>query len=135
MAGGDAAEQRKCVDEVLRLGSPGAVPHPAPSSDLTLGDLSIHEHDLVSPFVHDANRDPAAFDRPDEFDPTRGGSTHLSFGAGPHKCLGASIARTETQAAMRALVGKYRTFELVSVTWGANAVMFGPTSLVAELGP
>ena len=46
-----------------------------------------------------------------------------------------SIARAETLAAVRGLVGKYRTFSLTSVVWGSNAVMFGPTSLVAELGP
>jgi len=135
MAGADRAAQRKCVEEVLRLESPVRFLIRRASSDLTLGNVAIHRNDMVSPFVHDANRDPEAFVHPDEFHAIRSGSTHLTFGAGPHKCLGAAIARAETLAALRGLVAKYRTFELVSVTWGANAVMFGPTSLVAELGP
>jgi cytochrome P450 len=135
MAGADRDAQRRCVDEVLRLGSPVRFLIRRSASDLTLGDLSIHQNDLVSPFVHDANRDGAVFDRPDEFDAGRKGPMHLSFGAGPHKCLGATIARNETLSALRTLTAKYGSFELVSVTWGSNAVMFGPTSLVAELGP
>jgi len=135
MAGGDRAAQRRCVEEVLRLESPVRFLIRRASSDFTLGKVQIHRNDMVSPFVHDANRDPAAFDDPDEFRTHRAGATHLSFGAGPHKCLGAAIARAETLAALQRLVAKYRTFDLVSVTWGANAVMFGPTSLVAELGP
>jgi cytochrome P450 len=135
MAGADRAAQRRCVDEVLRLGSPVRFLIRRAASDLTLGDQAIHQNDLVSPFVHDANRDGAVFDHPDQFDENRAGPVHLAFGAGPHKCLGAAIARTETLSAMRSLVAKYRTFELVSVTWGANAVMFGPTSLVADLAP
>ena len=135
MAGTDREAQRRCVDEVLRLGSPVRFLIRRAASDLSLGNVDIHESDLVSPFVHDANRDGAVFDRADEFDLDRDAPMHLSFGAGPHKCLGAAIARTETLSAVRSLVAKYGTFELVSVTWGANAVMFGPTSLVAELGP
>jgi cytochrome P450 len=104
------------------------------STETTVGDTAINENDLVAPFLADANRDPSVFDHPDEFDGARG-AVHLAFGAGPHACLGAAIARAETLAAVRGLVGKYRTFALTSVTWGSNAVMFGPTSLVAELGP
>jgi len=135
MAGSDRAAQRKCIEELLRLGSPVRFLIRRASAPVSLGGVSIDEYDLVSPFVGDANRDPAVFDRPDEFDAARSGPTHLSFGAGPHNCLGAAIARAETQAAIRSLVGKYRSFELISVTWSPNAVMFGPTSLVAELGP
>ncbi len=135
MTGANRDAQRRCVDEVLRLGAPVRFLIRRAASDLTLGSLDIHESDLVSPFVHDANRDEAVFDHADRFDLGRDGPMHLSFGAGPHKCLGAAIARNETSSAMRSLVAKYRTFELVSVTWGTNAVMFGPTSLVAELGP
>ena len=135
MAGADRAAQRRSVEEVLRLGCPVRFLVRRAAADITLGDAEIHAGDIVSPFIHDANRDGSAFPRPDEFDPSRVGATHLTFGAGPHLCLGAAIARAETTATIRALVARYRSFELVSVTWGTNAVMFGPANLVALLGP
>jgi cytochrome P450 len=135
MAGGDLAAQRKCVEELLRLGSPVRFLVRRASAGLTVGTTAIDESNLVAPFLGDANRDTSVFEHPDEFDGTRGGAAHLAFGSGPHACLGAAIARAETLAAVRGLVGKYRTFTLTSVTWGSNAVMFGPTSMVAELGP
>jgi cytochrome P450 len=135
MAGDDQAGQRKCVEELLRLGSPVRFLIRRASTGLTVGDTAIDEGDLVAPFVGEANRDPSVFDHADEFDGSRVGAAHLAFGSGAHACLGATIARAETLVAVRCLVGKYRTFALTSVTWGSNAVMFGPTSLVAELGP
>jgi cytochrome P450 family 142 subfamily A polypeptide 1 len=42
-----------------------------------------------------ANRDEDHFERADEFDVTRGPNAHISFGWGPHLCLGASLARLE----------------------------------------
>ena len=134
MAGSDQAAQRRCVEELLRLGSPVRFLIRRASTGSTIGDKVINESDLVAPFLGEANRDPSVFTHPEEFDGGRSGA-HLAFGAGPHACLGASIARAETLAAVRGLVGKYRTFSLTSVVWGSNAVMFGPTSLVAELGP
>ncbi len=135
MAGVDQGAQRRCVEELLRLGSPVRFLIRRASTGLSVGRTAIDENDLVAPFLGEANRDPSVFDRPDEFNSARGGAAHLAFGAGPHTCLGAAIARAETLTAVRALVGKYRSFALVSVTWGPNAVMFGPASLVAELGP
>jgi cytochrome P450 len=51
-----------------------------------------------------ANRDPSVFDRPDEFDLRRSNAhEHLSFGAGPHLCLGASLARLEARVVLEEL--------------------------------
>ncbi len=41
------------------------------------------------------NRDAAAFECPHSFDPARKRNAHLSFGGGPHRCLGAPLARME----------------------------------------
>ena len=52
-------------------------------------------------FLPAANRDPAAFDAPDEFRPGRRDATALSFAYGAHFCLGASLARAEARGHAR----------------------------------
>ncbi|HXK26410.1 MAG TPA: cytochrome P450 [Myxococcota bacterium] len=53
-----------------------------------------------------ASRDPARWDRPDEFDPRRPPRTHLGFGRGAHVCLGKNLARTEIITAIAALLDR-----------------------------
>ncbi|MGA8724800.1 MAG: cytochrome P450 [Acidimicrobiales bacterium] len=50
-----------------------------------------------------ANRDPARWDRPDEYDITRSLRPSLAFGSGPHVCLGQHVARAEMTVALNAL--------------------------------
>jgi cytochrome P450 len=50
--------------------------------------------------------DPAHYPDPDRFDPTRKNIAHLTFGAGPHVCLGMPLARMETTVAINALLDR-----------------------------
>jgi cytochrome P450 len=61
-----------------------------------------------------ANRDPAAYEDPEEFDITaeRGRAKPLTFGAGPHFCLGANLARAELQEALVYLAPRMPGLEL-----------------------
>ena len=62
-----------------------------------------------------ANRDPAVFDEPYNFDITRTPNRHLAFGGyGAHFCLGANLARWELRAALRALAPVLPQMELVN---------------------
>jgi cytochrome P450 len=54
------------------------------------------------------NRDPARFADPDVFDPDRKDNQHFGFGGGVHYCLGAPLARAETEAALVALATRLR---------------------------
>ncbi|WP_157878756.1 cytochrome P450 [Streptomyces sp. CT34] len=51
-----------------------------------------------------ANRDSNVFQAPNRFDPTRTGPRHLSFGLGPHHCLGAALMRAELRVALTTLL-------------------------------
>ncbi|MDL4815445.1 cytochrome P450 [Actinomadura opuntiae] len=64
-----------------------------------VGSVTIDAGELVVIFPDAANRDPRVFPDPDRFDITRRPEYgHLTFGYGPHFCIGAGLARLELQA-------------------------------------
>jgi cytochrome P450 len=76
--------------------------------DLTLGDQSLREDDLVLCWLASANRDERVFERADVFDITRSKAPHLAFGFGAHYCLGSNLARLEAQIAIGSLLARTR---------------------------
>ncbi|MFC5825073.1 cytochrome P450 [Nonomuraea insulae] len=59
-----------------------------------------------------ANRDESVFAGADDMDLGRSPNPHLTFGAGPHSCLGQALARTELQVVLETLLRKLPTLEL-----------------------
>lgn len=97
----------QAVEELMRfvqLGEAGAAFPRVATEEVDLGGVRIPAGAAVLPVLTVANRDPALVTDPDRLDVTRGLSTHLSFGAGVHHCLGAQLARMELQEALRGLV-------------------------------
>ena len=93
------------VEESLRLEPAAAVVDRYATRDLRIGPAAIRRGDLVSVSLAGAGRDPAVFGDPDAFDVRRPNARlHLAFAHGPHFCLGAHLARLETQAAVRAVL-------------------------------
>jgi len=71
--------------------------------DTRLGEADIERGDFVIIMISAANRDPAAFANPDQFDIRRANAKqHLTFAHGPHACLGMHLARAEAAAAVEA---------------------------------
>jgi len=70
--------------------------------------MNLKTGDTVFLGTASANRDAAAFDRPDDLDLRRAeASRHLGFGHGSHFCLGASLARIETQLALTGFLQRF----------------------------
>ncbi len=86
------------VEEMLRWWTPVMTFRRTASRAVRLADAQIEAGEKVVVSFSAANRDPAVFERPDDFDLVRGGRGHLAFGAGPHFCLGAHLARTQMRA-------------------------------------
>jgi cytochrome P450 len=75
-------------------------------ADVELNGMVVPKGAVVHQCYGAANRDPARWERPDEFDPTRRRRTHLGFGRGAHVCLGKNLARTEIIEAIATLVDR-----------------------------
>ncbi|TMR96795.1 cytochrome P450 [Nonomuraea basaltis] len=83
------------IEEMLRFWPPVMNFRRTATRDLTLGDRRIRVGDKVVVYHASANRDPSVFPDPDRFDISRTPNDHVSFGFGPHFCLGAHLARAQ----------------------------------------
>ncbi len=92
------------VEEFLRFATPVQIFGRNATHDLVLHDRAIAAGDIVALGFGAANRDPSVFERPDEVLLQRRPNRHLAFGAGPHLCAGAGVARLEMTATLEALI-------------------------------
>ena len=77
-----------------------------------------------------ANRDPAAFEAPDELRLDRDPNPHVTFGAGIHFCLGAPLARLELQTSFATVLRRLPRLELVEEPeWKPGYIIRGLRSL------
>jgi cytochrome P450 PksS len=93
------------VTEILRhgFGHAGGLPRYA-LRDFTLRGRQIRKGQLLMLSLSGAGRDPALYPDPDRFDVTREVKDLLTFGHGPHYCLGANLARQEMGCMLEALL-------------------------------
>jgi cytochrome P450 len=87
------------IEEILRVHPPSQYQGRFALDEFEVESGTIPSGWPVLLLTGSATRDPRAFDRPDEFDVTRGGHTTLAFGYGAHSCLGAWLARLESRVA------------------------------------
>jgi cytochrome P450 len=90
------------VEEMLRWWTPVMVFRRTATRDAELGGAPVRAGAKVVVSFTSANRDERVFAEPDRFDVRRSPNPQLSFGHGPHFCLGAQLARVQ----MRALFGE-----------------------------
>lgn len=109
----DSSMLPSIVEESLRLEPAAAVVDRYAVSDTRLGGALIGQGDLVRVSLSGANRDPAIFNDPDRFDPSRVNlHSHVAFAQGPHVCLGLHLARLETLLALEQIVQRLPNLRL-----------------------
>jgi cytochrome P450 len=104
------------IEEALRWESPVQRTWRIAKTDVEVAGHRIPAGALVVLVIGAANRDPARFPDPDRFDPARRPAGHLAFGAGAHACLGAALARLETEVALDALLRRWPNLRLAHQT-------------------
>jgi cytochrome P450 len=96
------------VEELLRWCGPQLLAVPRfPSEDVVVGGVPIAAGTPVTVALGAVNRDPRVFPDPDVLDVRRNAEGHLAFLHGPHFCLGAALARLETEVALTAVLRRW----------------------------
>jgi cytochrome P450 len=117
-------------EELLRWTSPVIYMRRTAKHDAELGGQAIRAGDKVVMYFGAANRDPAAFERPEELDLSRAENPHLAFGVGAHGCLGQHIARIEIDAMLVEVLSRMKNFELAApVEWLPSNFISGPKAI------
>lgn len=103
-------------------------------ADVTLpSGARLAEGDIVVPSHDAANRDPDVFPDPERMDFDRAPNPHLSFGHGPHHCIGAHLGALEVRTALGLLLRDLPGLRLAvppdQVRWKAGHAILGPVAL------
>ncbi|GGN36522.1 cytochrome P450 family protein [Streptomyces fuscichromogenes] len=101
------------VEELARFDGPAPLAiRRFPTEDVTIGGVTVPAGQTVLLSLAAAHRDPRRFPDPDRLDLGRDATGHLALGHGIHYCLGAPLARLETEIALGALLGRFPRLEL-----------------------
>ena len=119
--GADGDAVHRAVEELLRYLTVVQVAFPRfARTEIQIGGVTVPAGQMVLVSLSAADRDAilAAEGQPsmDSFDPTRPASSHLAFGYGIHRCVGAELARMELRAAFPALARRFPTLRLAVPT-------------------
>jgi cytochrome P450 len=105
--------QARAAEEILRWGTPVRSMGRIVAQDTELHGVTMRAGDKLTMWYCSANRDEDAFPDPYVFDVTRDPNPSLSFGGGPHVCLGAHLARLEIWVLFRELFDRFPDVHVV----------------------
>jgi cytochrome P450 len=135
---GDPSLVPGAVEEMLRYESPSQFFPKRAAHDVELEGVLVREGTQVLTAIGAANRDPEAFDDPEDLDITRRPNDHLSFGQGVHYCIGNAVARHEVALVLGTLSRRYPDLDLAidirDVQFRRIGSGRGPTALPVRLG-
>jgi cytochrome P450 len=124
------------VEEVLRYESPVLMVTRGALVDTELSGQKIRAGQVIAVVLAAANRDPARFPDPDRMDIERADNRHFGLGVGIHYCLGAQLARLETQIVLEVALERLPTLELTGepLSWVPSLLMHGMAALPVICG-
>jgi len=99
--------------------------------DTVLNDVAIPKNTLVMLLLGSANHDERKFEHSEEFDLERNPSEIMSFGQGPHFCLGSYLSRMEARTAVEILLERFEDLMPISgePEWMDSYFARGPKGL------
>jgi cytochrome P450 len=129
----EPALDANAVEEVLRFESPAQLTRRVNPEPVDVGGSTVPAGSHITLSLASANRDPRKWgSSADVLDITRpGANEHVSFGGGPHFCLGNSLARLEARIALPALVRRFPRLAPVDdqPAWSRRMVLRGVETL------
>jgi cytochrome P450 len=139
LGGEDQDAVNRFVEELLRYLTVVQVAFPRfATEDLDIAGVHIAKGDVVVVSLSGANRDGVLGTDMETFDPHRSPTSHLAFGYGIHRCIGAELARMELRVAYPALVRRFPNLRLAiepgEVPYRATSIVYGVDSLPVLLG-
>ena len=126
------------VDEFLRFEAPVQGFARTVTRDIRIGECPIAAGETVFLLWGSANRDPEAFDRPDEMVLDRRPNRHLTFGVGGHRCLGAHLARVEMRVVLEECLRRLENYTVThdEVCWPRSVgILYGRAHIPATFTP
>lgn len=131
---GESDAVHRFVEELLRYLTVVQVAFPRfVTEDMEIAGVRISKGDIVVVSLSGANRDPVLGSGMEAFDPARNPTSHVAFGHGIHRCIGAELARMELRAAYPALVARFPRMRLAvpvaELTFRPASIVYGLDSL------
>ena len=126
------------VDEFLRFEAPVQGFARTVTRDIRIGGCPIPAGETVFLLWGSANRDPEAFDRPDEMVLDRQPNRHLTFGVGGHRCLGSHLARVEMRVVLAETLRRLGDYSVLheQVAWpNSVGILYGRAHIPATFTP
>ncbi len=108
----DRSLMQAAVEESIRWESPLLLTSRVATVDTEVGGVAVPAGMMVAAEVGSANHDETRWDNAEEFDIFRPPKPHVSFGLGPHMCIGMHLARMEMATAVGALLDRFEDLRL-----------------------
>jgi cytochrome P450 len=131
----DPANANVAFEEMLRFSAPAQWFGRTVKASRDLAGVTLEPGQRVLLIIAAANRDPREFENPDEFIWNRQARRMLSFGIGPHFCIGIHLARLEGQIMLREFLAAVPKFEIdeAAGNWAVSEFQIGWTRLPVRL--
>ncbi len=132
----DPSKIPAAVEELLRYVSPVHMLARRALQEVTIRGVSIPKESSIYLLIGAANRDPEKFPDPEKLDINRPAVRSLGFGYGIHYCIGAALARMESQVAFETIIMRLPTLQMAVETpeFRPNYSLRGLTALPVVFG-